>query len=319
MITVFYLNHKRVEKTDSLKGMDKSTLVWVDMCAPTAQEITEVEALFAIDLPSLDDMKEIETSSRLYEEDDAYYMTMLYIARALEEKPEPTPITFVATRTALITLRYTQSRVISHYADRLIAKGGEGKTASNIFISLLDMIVDYAADVLEASSASIDRLSQRVFAGEKNTDYKTLLKEMARIHSLNTQMQESLVSVVRLQLYAEQVFDWMKASREAKERLKTLGTDLHSLIDKTAATTDSMTFLLDATLGLVSIEQNAIIKIFSVAAVIFLPPTLIASIYGMNFEHMPELHLEYGYPIALGMMVLSAILPYVFFKGKGWL
>ncbi len=246
-------------------------------------------------------------------------MTMTYVARALEEKPEATPVTFVATRTALITLRYTQSRLISHFADRLVMRGGEGKAPTQIFISLLDMIVDYAADVLEASSASIDRLSQRVFAAEKNTDYRSLLKEMARIHSLNTLMQESLVSITRFQLYAGQVFDWMKASRESKERLKSLGIDVHSLIEKTSATTDSMTFLLDATLGLVSIEQNAIIKIFSVAAVIFLPPTLIASIYGMNFEHMPELPMEWGYPMALGLMIFSAILPYVFFKGKGWL
>lgn len=320
MLHVYAIQDKRVVRDNGAAALSRENIVWVDLCEPTLEEAAAVERHFNLELPTPDDMREIEVTSRLYEENGVHFMTMTYIAHALDKDPSPTQVTFMTTKKTLVTLRYGEIRLISHYGEKLSHRHVETlNNGAGIFVALLEFIVDWCADILQASAATLETLGDRILMPQKSTDYKSLLMEMGRVHRLNTQMQESLVSLMRLQLYANQPLEEMKASKELKERLKSMGDDVRSLLDKAAATTTNMSFLLDATLGLVSIQQNAIIKIFSVAAVIFLPPTLIASIYGMNFEFIPELHWHMGYPFALALMIVSALLPYYFFKHKGWL
>jgi magnesium transporter len=155
-------------------------------------------------------------------------------------------------------------------------------------------------------------------AAQTSRDFQKILSRLGRAGDLASKVRESLVSLGRLLAFAIQGTQ-ARGRKTGSARLKTIGRDVASLSDYAAFLNNKVGFLLDATLGMINIEQNAIIKIFSVAAVVFLPPTLIASIYGMNFAHMPELGWPLGYPLALALMVVSAILPYLYFKRRGWL
>ena len=164
-------------------------------------------------------------------------------------------------------------------------------------------------------------MSRDVFSrsgGETSRDFQKLIARIGRAGDLATKARESLVSIGRLLAFAIQASQ-ARGRKGSGSRLKTVGRDVASLSDHASFLNQKINFMLDATLGMINIEQNAIIKIFSVAAVVFLPPTLIASIYGMNFTDMPELGLPFGYPLALALMVVSAILPYWYFKRRGWL
>jgi magnesium transporter len=181
------------------------------------------------------------------------------------------------------------------------------------------VIVDRLADILEAIGREVDRLSRAVFRPQGAADYQTVLRGLGRQGDLVRYASDSLVSLERLYVFVTAAAAGGPGGKDGKARLKTLGRDTRFLSEHAGSLSAKLNFLLDATLGMISIQQNAIIKIFSVAAVVFLPPTLIASIYGMNFEVMPELHWLAGYPFALGLMVLSAVVSYWFFKSRGWL
>jgi magnesium transporter len=189
---------------------------------------------------------------------------------------------------------------------------------------LLDAVIDRNADILERISAEIDKVSLQIFepvgtAFQRGKTYQGILKTIGRKGDLTSKVRESLVSINRLLLFLANEADGLRWQKEFRAQLKSMQRDVGSLSDHATYLTNKITFLLDAMLGVVSLEQNAIIKLFSVAAVVLMPPTLVASIYGMNFKHMPELEWYFGYPLALGLMLVAAILPYVFFKWKKWL
>jgi magnesium transporter len=188
--------------------------------------------------------------------------------------------------------------------------------------ALLEAIVGRVADILEQMGDELDQISTSLFTqstevsqGIASTDLNAVLKSIGRNGDLASRTRDSLHSISRVM----PVLQNQKGAAEFAERVSTLNLDINSLLDHASYLSSKIQFLLDSALGLINIQQNAIIKIFSVAAVIFLPPTLIASIYGMNFEHIPELKWLYGYPFALGFMVVSAILPYWYFKRRRWL
>ena len=297
--------------------------MWIDLLQPSADEIAEIDKKFGISLPTLEKMSEIEVSSRLYEEGGAHYMTFIYISSALGDNPETTPFTLMLKDNLLITIRYKQMRVINGFIEKMHRLHGHApscKTAADFMVLLLENIVDLAADVLEKGHADVEKESRDTFATSAgNKDFKKSLEALACIGDLNSKMRESLASLNRLAIYLNHTLKLLKVSKETAVKVEAMMADIQSLLDHANFVSNKVSFLLDATLGLVNIEQNAIIKIFSVAAVIFLPPTLVASIYGMNFRHMPELEWLGGYPMALILMVLSALLPYWYFKRKKWL
>jgi magnesium transporter len=221
-------------------------------------------------------------------------------------------------------VRYDDPRPFAIAATRLARYCAPGITGGNILIDLLDAIIDRAADVLERTGAEIDLVSQRIFqqGNQPNVathSYKEILKTIGRKGDLNSKVRESMVSIGRLVLFLANDAEGLKLHKDQRSLLKSMARDVSSLNDHASFLANKITFLLDAILGMVSLEQSNVIKIFSVVAVVFLPPTLIASIYGMNFEVMPELQWPYGYPMALAMMLAAAILPYAFFKWKKWL
>jgi magnesium transporter len=295
--------------------------IWIDLISPSKEEEKLVEKYFKQNIPTREEMDEIELSSRLYKEGGTLFMTAAMLAQADSPKPQLDPVTFVLTQQQLITIRYIEPRAFKLVVAHFNKLDDAPHDAVTLFIELLDATVDRLADILEVVGRRMDDYSKTIFqsdnVGEK-LDYRLLMQQMGANADLNTKVCESLVTFNRLIPF----FSQMAGSRindERLQRLGTLGKDINSLSDHAIFLSSKVNFLLDATLGMVNIEQNNIIKIFSVAAVIFLPPTLVASIYGMNFHIMPELEWHYGYVYALGMILLAAWLPYKYFKHKKWL
>ncbi|MGA7269257.1 MAG: magnesium transporter CorA family protein, partial [Aestuariivirga sp.] len=253
------------------------------------------------------------------------------------DQPESSPVTFIIKDNTLITIRYHHPQAFPAYVKRAMKPQTTEMTGWGVLISLLEAVVDRAADHLERVGQIVDETSRKTFgtgrtlAGtapklrqprRRDVSLQQLIENIGEEGDFTSKMRESLVSIGRVVAFMQAIIDQMrdtKAMKENRARIKILQRDIVSLTDHASFLNGKISFLLDAVLGLISIEQNGIIKIFSVAAVVFLPPTLVASIYGMNFDVMPELHWTFGYPFALGLMVLSAILPFLYFKRKGWL
>jgi magnesium transporter len=287
--------------------------LWIDLELPTPSEDKAVEDALGISVPTLREMQEIEITSRLYVENGARYMTATLMAHQDTEVPTTTPVTFILAGHRLITVRYDEPRPF-------VIVNATGET---IMMDILDAVIDRLADVLEHMGNDVEQVSRDIFdpnapAGDFN-NYSRILHTIGKKGDVTSKVRESLVSIGRVLLYLANEADSMKWAKDQRAILKGMQRDVQSLSDHATYISTKIQFLLDAMLGMVSLQQNNIIKIFSVAAVVFMPPTLLASIYGMNFKHMPELDWTYGYPIGLVLMLVAAILPYLFFKWKKWL
>ena len=298
---------------------------WIDLLRPSQEEEALVETKLDLAIPTREDMVEIEPSSRLYEENGALHLTASVLAGVHQGEPEVVPVTFVLTRERLVTVRYDDTKSFSAFITHLDRQPDLCRSAGSSLVFLLDAIVERAADILEDVAVQLDEVKKNVFrrdpAGRRkrfsNQELEDLMLEIGRAEGTLSKVRESLSSLTRLISYL--LFALPNYEKDEVPHLKTVARDVSSLTDTAAFMSSNVTFLLDAALGLINIQQNAIIKIFSVAAVIFLPPTLVGTVYGMNFDHMPELHWTFGYPFALALMVVSAVLPYLWFKKKGWL
>ena len=301
--------------------------VWYNLTNPTKAEDDFVESCLGIDIPTRAEMDDIEPSARLYNEAGAEFMTITALYNSETDEPQKTPITFVLRNNQLVTVRYADPKPFKLF-ERLCTRPTNNNFTSGekVMLGLLEAIIDRLAQLLETTGDEIDQLSREVFRNKtsnvtrKSRDLQQIIERIGMKGDILTLARESLVSISRLVSFHQTVETGnLKTSRELKQELKVLQRDCTALADHAAFLNSKITFLLDATLGLINLEQNQIIKIFSVAAVIFLPPTLVASIYGMNFNVMPELSWPFGYPFALALMILAALLPYLFFKRKGWL
>jgi magnesium transporter len=324
MIKAFVADNDRLRVVDDLFA-NKERVVWIDLLHPTKEEEDSVEQLIGVGIPTREEMEEIEISSRLYAENGAYVMTATLPAQADGDRPEMLPVTFVLAGTRLVTVRYHEPRAFQTFPLRA-EKADMGCTSGEtILISLLEAIVDRLADVLERASREVVDISHDIFqstekkASKRDRDFQEILQRIGSKEDLVSKIQDSLLTLQRLSGFLANVVGKDINGKDVRARVKTLSRDVISLSDHASFQTQKITFLLDATLGMINIQQNAIIKIVSVAAVVFLPPTLVASVYGMNFEIMPELKWFIGYPMALGLMVVSAVLPFWFFRRKGWL
>jgi len=297
--------------------------VWVDLLEPTLAEERSVERLLAIDVPSREEMREIETSSRLYEENGTLYMTATVITKIDTDRPESAAITFILSHNRLITNRYVDPLPFRRFIAYSERHPAAATTAPGILAGLLESIIERTADVLERVGQGLDDLSANVFAADQKgtsraRDLRGVMERIGRDGDLTSKARESLVTLAR-QLTFIQQSTAMQMPKDLVARYRSMSRDVLALSDHASFLANKSSFMLQATLGLINIEQNNIIKIFSVAAAVFLPPTLIASIYGMNFHFMPELDWPFGYPLALAIMLVSALLPYFFFRRRGWL
>jgi magnesium transporter len=326
MLSVFVPSEnslKRVPSTD-FAALPESA-VWIDLVKPTPEEDHAVERLAGIAVPTREDMQEIEISSRLYVENGARYMTATLMCSSDSENPRTTAVTFILSGHRLVTVRYDAPKPFMLVENKLARSCAPGITGEMVLMELLDAVIDRNADILERAGGDMDTISHHIFEpeGAARTGhakrYSDILIAIGRKGDLTSKVRESLVSVGRVVTFVAASVDGIKWSKDMREQLKTMQRDVISLTDHASFLSNKITFVLDAMLGVVNLEQNNIIKLFSVMAVVLMPPTLIASIYGMNFKIMPELEWQHGYPIALVMMVLAAVLPYVFFTWKKWL
>lgn len=323
MINVYFNEHGRLRR-DVAATANLTEPVWLDLVEPTKDEEQLVESSLGVDVPTRDEMEEIEVSSRLYYEDAVAFMTATLPAHTDGDEPLLAPVTFVLTERQLVTVRYHEPRAFKTFPLRAAKTPVAGADGASVLMVLLELQIDRIADVLERAGREIHAVSRQVFQHPgakptKSTDFQAVLEAIGRKGDLTSSLLDCLVSLERMFGFLSHALQQRKDARDLRARVKTVMRDCRSLIEHAGSLNHKVTFLLDATLGLINIEQNAIIKIFSVAAVVFLPPTLIASIYGMNFDFMPELKWLLGYPFALALMVLSAIVPYWFFKRRGWL
>jgi magnesium transporter len=301
--------------------------LWADLFEPTPEEEKAVESLLTVDVPTRDEMKEIETSNRLYEENNAVYMTATVGSKLDSLTPESSAITFILANGRLITNRYvdpTPVRRFMHYVER---SPTACTSSATLFAGLLESFVERIADLLERIQVELDTVSHTIFrhgtaphqaASPPNSDLQAMIQKIGANGDLVSKARESLVSFQRLLMYVQQAAS-VSLSQEQRSRFKSTMRDVQSLSDHASFLGNKIQFLLDAVLGLINLEQNNIIKIFSVAAVMMMPPTLVASVYGLNFHFMPELDKPWGYPLALLAMVVSAVVPYLYFRRRGWL
>jgi magnesium transporter len=299
---------------------------WIDLEEPTKEEERLVERCIGVNVPTQAEMAEIEPSSRLYEKNGALYMTASAIRGVEEAHPTTTPIGFVLAQNRLVTVRYATPkpiRTFENHARRDPELVRDGETA---LVRLLDAIIDRLADEIENITARMESLSQEIFQEQQDerripaAKLTALLTSIGRAQTLLTKIRYSAVSTSRmLSFLGGSTFVNDGNHAELRHHLNSLTTDVTSLSEHASFLSDNLTFLLDASLGLISIEQNAAMKLFSWAAVVFLPPTLIAGIFGMNFHYMPELNWHYGYAFSIVLMIATAVGPYLYFKRRGWI
>lgn len=295
--------------------------VWIDLHCPTRDEERRIEEFLGVAVPTRDELKDIEPSSRLYAENGAVYMTASLVWRADSNRPELTDIGFILAGGRLVTVRYAEPKAFGLFI-ATFGRCPDGKWSGlRAFARLLETVSDRSAEILETAERRVDEISRSVFMAKQSgrrTFPQTVLFEIGEEQRLVAKTRDSLASLYRLLtfFYAVQM---VQEDKDIRELCRTITRDVQSLSEHASFISGNITFLLDASLGFINLEQNAIIKIFSIASVVFLPPTLAASIYGMNFKVMPELDWNYGYPFALLLMVVSAVVPFFFFRWKGWL
>lgn len=323
-----------VHTPSSSGGLDRHVLqpgedipngvIWIDLLEPTRHEDALVERFLSVSVPTREEMQDIEPSEILYNENDARYMTARVICQSETDQPRLAAISFILTAKSLVTVRYDEPRAFAMFIQRACKPSGCGSLPEAVLDGLLEAIIDRAAEILGSIGEKIEELSRQVFERESGQlestgGYQGVIRRLGRQANLISNVRESMVTLERMFIFMQANYSRPTKRSGFQAEWRSAIRDVQSIEDHATFLNSKVQFILDATLGLVSLEQNKIIKIFSVAAVIFLPPTLIASIYGMNFKAMPELNWEIGYPMAIGMMLASVICTYTFFKAKKWL
>jgi magnesium transporter len=330
MMTFYGLREGRLVPVSRRAGAEPpqaADVLWIDLCDPSHDEEKSVENLLGLQVPTRQEMAEIEESARLYEERGALVMTAVVSNGVAEGRPSRTQVTFVLTKEHLVSVRYADPVPFRTFEAKCQRQPELHTSSDRILVSLLESIVERAADVLELVAADLTEVSTTLFieegkprrrTGRVEDELQALIKRLGLRNMTNSILRESLLSLSRLVPYLRQgAGAWL--SNGGPARLKQIERDLRSLTAYEGQLSTEIVYLHEATLGLINLDQNRIIKVFSIAAVLFLPPTLVGTIYGMNFEFMPELQWSLGYPFALLMMVLSAVVPYYWFKRRGWL
>ncbi len=321
MLNVFVLNNRRLNQlqVDTLDDLKNSEPIWIDLVSPTDTERGWIKALFDLELPSLEEMQDLESSARFFEgENGELHLRSDFLLEINEDDSRNVPVAFILKNNALLSLHLEDLPVFRLVRMRARTRPGYIEDAREVLLDLYATDAEYSADALESVYAELEKISAAVLT-EKMTDAEAgkVLARVANEEDLNGRIRRNVMDTRRaVSFLMRQKLLEADQMEEARQILR----DIESLDGHTAFLFDKINFLMDATVGFININQNKIIKIFSVASVALLPPTLIASIYGMNFKGwFPELSWDYGYPFALALMVVSVGVPFAYFKRKGWL
>jgi magnesium transporter len=299
--------------------------VWIDLISPSDDEIAEAAAAIGQAIPTYQDLSEIETSSRLRARGDVLVMSTPLLTGSETPEPHLTPVGFLLSASLLVTVRFAPLKSFDEVAD--VCDGHDGATSQNAFLSLLEEVVDRQADHLERVGAGLEHLARETFirAGAKggkgplnNTQLKLALAAIGDVGARLSMARDVMLGVGRIAGFVMERGQHCVNGPE-KTRLNAIRLDVASLDDFETHLSNKAQFLLDAVLGLINVAQNDLFKVLTIVSVIGIPPTLIASMYGMNFRHMPELAWTYGYPWAIGLIVISTLAPLAWFKWRGWM
>jgi magnesium transporter len=327
MLNIFTLANGRLfqEEIESLEELSKFQPIWVDLESPTVEEKRWIKQYYGLSIPEDAMDEDIEESARFYEEDNGDLHIRSDFLVADDEEPRTVRVAFIlnlrnsAARSHGVLFSIHDEDVPVFRLLRLRARRAPGliEDAKEVLLKLFDADAEYSADTLEGIYDELEKVSKQVLAGEVTDDLAgEVLGAIARQEDLNGRIRRNVMDTRR-------ALSFMMRSRmltaEQFEESRQILRDIESLDNHTAFLFDKINFLMDATVGFININQNKIIKIFSVASVALLPPTLIASIYGMNFKFMPETDWHLGYPWALGLMLASALVPMWYFRKRGWL
>ncbi|HWL63995.1 MAG TPA: magnesium transporter CorA family protein [Steroidobacteraceae bacterium] len=298
--------------------------IWLDLLEPTPDEERLVEHRLGLDIPTREEMREIESSARLYEEAGALYLTATVVTRLDTQQPENSQITFILRGPRLVTNRYVDPLPMRRFVAHTERLPQSNTSAEAVLAGILEFIIERIADVIERVGADIDKASADVFgrrapqgSAAPSRDYRRLLEHIGQSGELIAKARESLASLARLLAFVQQ--STVSLPHDVRERLRTLSKDVVAMSDHAGFLGTNLTFVLEATLGMVNIEQNNILKIFSVVTVLLLPPSVIGALFGMNFRHIPTLQEPWGFWAAVGLMVASSVAPFLWFRRKGWL
>lgn len=316
MLRVYFKRQNRVHKVQHLSELESlENIIWIDLQNPTAAEIADVEANFEFKFQSRQEQLEIESSSRYFETDDEIIANSNFLQfDSSGENFIGNAVSFILQDDVLFTYREADLASFSDCVKKIKASGRFFHTGKQVVATLLETGVDNDADLLENLTRQVSSLS-REMSFSKNPDEELILK-INRLQELTMSLRQNVVDKQRV---LSAILKSKEFEGEEYERLRIVIKDINSLIDHTNFNFERLEYLQNTFMGLVNIEQNKIIKIFTVASVIFMPPTLIASIYGMNFKFIQEYDWKYGYVFALGLMIVSSTITLLFFKRRGWL
>ena len=299
--------------------------IWIDLLEPTREEEVLAEKLVGADIPTRAEMQEIEPSSRLYEKDGVVFMTMPVLYGITEKQPSTDPISFILTGKHLVTVRYVDPRPFAIFTEHAETESDLTRDPMTVLVRLLDAIVDRLADELESAGRELEAISNHIFerrarAERRNPELRleALMLRIGEVQRLIARIRESSLGSSRMLGFLS-ACSLMERHDGHSRHVQSLIADARALDDHSDFLAENLNFLLNASLGMITLEQNFVMKIFSVVAVVLMPPTLLAGVYGMNFDHMPELKWLYGYPFSVGLMLASAILPYMLARRRGWL
>lgn len=323
MLTVYELENGRLVSYEGIERLSTKS-VWIDMLHPTPEEDAAVERLVGISIPTRAEMREIEASNRLYVDHGSYVMTAVLLHASDSGTPQFSAVTFILTGKALVTVRYVDLKALPYYLQQVANGDAECDTSVRILIGLVEGLIHRMADLIERIQDEVNRIGSGAFEIKGGQQTRTrrldvMLKSIGRMGETASRTEETVTSLDRLLLFLTQAMKHRKDEARDIQQIKSVHRDIRSLTEQLRFLSSRLNFLLDAVLGMIANEQNQIIKLFSVMAVMLMPPTLVASIYGMNFKHMPELDWFLGYPIALLLMVAAALIPYFYFRRKNWL
>jgi magnesium transporter len=299
--------------------------IWIDLLRPSDDERRQIEEQYKVHVPSRDELSEIESSSRLFSRNGLVCVSMPAIPPPDSTDLAPPPLGFVLTTPILITVRYSEIHGIERAAT-LFGTPNPPATSVDVFVSILEAMVDFGADLLEHLAQDVTAISRKSFrqyahqpmrVRKTTAALRTALVEIGTAGEHLSAVRETLLGIQRIASFApEAARAWF--SQDAHNRLRTVARDVASLTDFETHLSDKVQFLLDAVLGFINTEQNEIFKVLTIASVVGIPPTLIASMYGMNFKNMPELSWAYGYEYGLALILVSTLLPILWFKSRGW-
>lgn len=319
----FYIleSNRTIVKTlaEIVDEKNEMSIIWIDILSPTDEELKSISDHFAIEFPSKNERESIELSSRYWEDHrsitiNAYFFIAFFFAE-VARKPYNETVSFILQDGILFTLRYAELKTFDEMEKRILSRSKEISHNFDILLQIFDIRTEADADILEYATREINTLRQSIFSEESHFE-ESLLRKIATSQEFNLRIQETVLDKRRI-ITALQKSN--KFPTALKEDLLILSKDINSLIEFTTINQNSLDNIQNLFLGQINIEQNKIIKIFTVASVALMPPTLIASVYGMNFHFIPELNWHFGYPYSIGLMLISAAIPLGYFRKKGWL